>query len=225
MTEQTVQELADDIELSRIMSEAEKMSHDARMAEVNVQKAEFDLLETQINLDYQLSGEYSFFEGVNRKSVKSLMRTMRIWNKYKPNGDWVINLNSVGGSVSHGSALFDEIYSRSKRGGGNHHVTIKVRGLAASMAGILLQAADDRVIGQSSQIMIHESQGGVIGGHSDILQEADWHNRWLDYMVDVFLSRTDKITRAQLLRKIANGRQWYLSADEALKYGFVDRIG
>lgn len=225
MTDAPADDLSEDIELSRLISEAEKTAHEARLAELQAKKAEMDLLEVQINLDYQLSGEYSFFEKVNEKSAKRLIRTMRVWHKYNPQGNWVINLNSVGGSVAHGAALFDEISSRSVRGGGGHHITIKVRGLAASMAGILLQAADDRVIGKSSQLMIHESQGGVIGGHSDILQEADWHNRWLDFMVDVFLSRTKKITRAQLLRKIAHGRDWYLTADEALEYGFVDRIG
>lgn len=218
-------DVIESLEVSKLISEVEKAGFDARLSELQVARHEIELLEAKINLDYQLGGEYSFSRAVNQRSAKHLARTMRIWHRHLPNGAWAINLNSVGGEIQHGAALFDEIYSHSLRGGGTHHVTIKVRGLAASMAGILLQAADDRVIGRSSQIMVHESQGGVIGGHSEITQEADWHRRWRDYMLEVFLSRSDVLTRAQLLKRIANGRQWYLSADEALAVGFVDRIG
>lgn len=223
--EDTEEDVYESIEVSKLLAEAEKAAHEARLSEIQVERHEIELLEAKINLDYQLGGEYSFTRAVNHRSVKHLVRTMRVWHRHRPEGEWVINLNSVGGDIQHGSALFDEIYAHSLRGGGAHHVTIKVRGLAASMAGILLQAADHRVIGRSSQIMVHESQGGVIGGHSDITQEADWHRRWRDYMLEVFLSRSDKISRAQFLKKIANGRQWYLSAEEALAVGFVDRIG
>lgn len=221
----TDEELSVDVELSRAISEAEKTAHEARLAELQVAEKEYQLLETKLNLDYHLNGEYAFFRVVNQSSARKLIRTMRLWDKHDSHAPWTIRLNSIGGEIQAGAALFDEIFSYSKRGGGSHHITVKVRGLAASMAGILLQAADDRVIGHSSQIMIHESQGGVIGGHSDIVQEADWHRRWLDYMVQIFLSRTDRITRRQILSKISNGREWYLSASEALDYGFVDRIG
>jgi ATP-dependent protease ClpP protease subunit len=226
MTEPQTEDVdQEEVDLTRAIYDAEKASHEARIAELDAARKELELLEAKINLDYQLCGRYSFHNQVNQGSVKKLIRMMRIWDRHRSDGDWVIDLNSLGGEVRAGSALLDEIHSYSIRGGGTHHITIRVRGLAASMAGVLLQAADVRLIGKSSQLMIHESQGGVIGGHSAINQEADWHDRWRDYMVSVFLARTDKITRAQFLRKIANGREWYLHSDEAVACGFVDGIG
>lgn len=217
-------DLYDSIELSKSVSEAEKAAFEAKLSELQVARQELDLLEAQINLDYQLSGIFTFHRRVDQKSMNQLYRAMRVWNKHRPTGPWTIYLNSVGGEAWAGIGIIDELISQSLRGGGNHEVTIKVRGVAASAAAMMLQAADHRIIGGNSQLMIHKGSSGISGTADDIADEHQWWQASIDQMISLFLSRTDKITRAELLRKI-NRKDWWLSAAEAVEYGFADEIG
>lgn len=216
--------LHEDIELSRAISEAEKAAHEARIAELQVAKHELDLLETQINMDYQLSGMFTFHRRVDQKSMNQLYRAMRVWNKANPTGPWTIYLNSVGGDAWAGIGIIDELISQSLRGGGSHEITIKVRGVAASAAGMILQAADKRVVGRNSQLMIHKGSSGVVGTVDDIADEHAWWAEAVEQMVTLFLSRTDKVSRTEFMRKI-NRRDWWISASEAVAVGFADEIG
>lgn len=220
----TVDDLFADVELSKAVSEADKAASDAKLSEIEVRRKELELVEAQINLDYQLSGQFSFNRRVDNKSMNSLYRQMRIWHKYNPEGPWTIYLNSVGGEVYSASGIIDELTAQSMRGGGTHHVTIKVRGLAASAAGMILQAADDRLIGWNSRLMIHKGSSGVVGTADEIGDEHKWWQEATDQMVTLFLSRSAGVSRAEFMRKI-NRRDWWMSAEESVKLGFADAIG
>ena len=216
--------LSEDIELARSLSEAEKAAHDARIAELQVAKHELELMETKLNMEYQLSGVFTFHRRVDQKSMNRLYRAMRLWHKYDATADWTIYLNSVGGEAWAGIGIIDELISQSVRGGGTHRITIKVRGVAASAAGMILQAADRRVMGRNSQLMIHKGSSGVWGTADDIADEHAWWQASVDQMVSLFLSRTDKVSRPEFLRKI-NRKDWWLNSAEAVAAGFVDEIG
>ena len=217
-------DLHEDVEMSRAISEAEKSAHEARIAELQAAKQELELLESKICLDYKFSGVYTFHKEVSFSSLNKLYRNMRMWDKYNPTGAWTIYLNSVGGESWAGLGIIDELISQSVRGGGKHKITIKVRGVAASAAAMILQAADHRVIGVNSQLMIHKGTSGIWGTADEIADEHAWWQATTDQMVSLFLSRTDKITRQEFLRKI-NRRDWWLNAADAKRLGFVDRIG
>lgn len=216
--------LYESADLSRVISEAEKAAFDARLSELAVAKQELDLLESKINLDYQLSGAFTFHRRVDQKSMNRLYRCMRVWATHRPDGPWTIHLNSVGGEAWAGIGIIDELIAQSVRGGGSHHITIKVRGVAASAAAMILQSADRRVIGRNSQMMIHKGSSGVWGTADDIADEHAWWQASVDQMVDLFLSRTTQITRNEFMRKI-NRRDWWLTAEEAVDIGFADEIG
>lgn len=222
--EQDEASLMEDMELARSISETEKAAHDARLVELQVAKQELDLLETQINLDYQLSGSFTFHRRVDQKSMNRLYRCMRLWNRYDKAAPWTIYLNSVGGEAWAGIGIIDELISQSIRGGGNHEITIKVRGVAASAAAMILQAADHRLVGCNSQLMIHKGSSSIAGTADDIADEHAWWQASVDQMVKLFLSRSTAITRAEFLRKI-NRKDWWLSAEEAVEIGFADAVG
>ena len=224
LVEDGEEDVHESIELAKALSEAEKAAFDARLAEIQVARSEIELLEAQINLDYQLSGIFTFHRRVDQKSMNRLYRQIRLWNKHDPAGSWTIYLNSVGGEAWAGIGIIDELISQSVRGGGSHDITIRVRGVAASAAAMILQAADHRVIGKNSQLMIHKGSSGIHGTADDIGDEHAWWESSVEQMVSLFLSRTDKITRREFLRKI-NRRDWWLSADEAVEIGFADEIG
>jgi len=223
-TEQTVDELLLDCELSRAISEAEKAEHECRLAEIEVKRKELELQESQINLGYELNGHFLFDRGVDRKSLRRLYEKMRVWDSVSSNNSWKITINSIGGDAFVGAGIVDEIRSYALNGGGKHEVEIKVRGLAASAAGMILQAADVRTIGRYSSLMIHRGSGGVMGTPEAIEDEAEWWRQNTQEMVSLFLSRTDKISRPEFMQKI-DRRDWYVSASDAIRLGLCDRIG
>lgn len=164
---------------------------------------------------------YVFSEGVDGRTVGHCMNTLSIWHHVDPHAQLEIILHSPGGNVLAGLALFDYIRSLSFQG---HVVTMKVLGYAASMAGILLQAGDRRIMGQESYILIHEIGGQAVGRIGEIEDTAAFLQKIQDRVVNIFLRRAaGQITRTKFLNSWKR-QDWWLSADECLQYGFIDAI-
>lgn len=228
MSEMTEDELANDIELAQEIAYADKLQAEAAHLQWQAKREELAYRQEQLSHNWQLDGVYTFHDGVDKNSVDELLHVLSLWHRHDPAGAWTINLNSTGGDQYAGYMLVDELRSHSLRGGGGHHVTIKVRGIAASMGGIILQAADCRVIGRYAQIMIHK--GGVSFTADEYLSvdqwadEAEWQRQSVERMIDLFLERTDRLTRSQIRRKISR-KDWWITADEAVELGLADEIG
>lgn len=210
---------------AKVLALAQKYLAEAEYAKWLGKREELCYLEDQLSHDFNLDGLYSFHDEVTAESADNLLHAMSVWHRHDPNKPWTIHLNSVGGEIYAGLGIVDEIISHSLRGGGTHKITVKTRGLAASMGGIILQAGDHRWIGRNSQLMIHRGSAHDIGGTAEYITDlAEWFSRWTEAMIGYFLDRTDTITREEFLAKI-DRRDWWLSAKEALEYGFVDKIG
>lgn len=131
-----------------------------------------------------------------------------------------INLNSPGGSVMDGLALYDTILRLRRKG---FTVVTRATGLCASMATILLQAGDERIADANVQILVHElSTGGVGGKISGIRDEAQMMERLNDRLLGILADRS-KLTKRQIFTK-ASRKEWWMDAEEALKVGLVDTI-
>lgn len=214
-----------DIEMAQALAACTKLEAEAELAKVILEKEKGEYLKERINLDYQLGGTYTFHRDVSQKSMDKLFKHILVWHRHDPQAPWTIYLNSVGGEVYAGNGIIDELSAHSLQGGGTHHLTIKVRGVAGSMAGMILQAADDRVVGLNALMMIHKGVVCMAGRVEDVADEAEWQRRAVDAMIALFLSRTDKITRPDFLKRI-NRKDWWINSSEAVeKYGFADRIG
>jgi len=123
---------------------------DARLKELQIQQTELNLA----NLTY------TFYDEVSEDSVKNCLAELSSWSRRFPAKPIILILNSPGGEVIAGLALFDYILKLRSDG---HHVTVIVLGMVASMGGILLQAGDTRVMGKYSQLLIHEVSAGTSG--------------------------------------------------------------
>lgn len=134
-----------------------------------------------------------------------------------PNKDIYLYINSPGGLVSAGLAIYDTInYIKCDV------CTICV-GLAASMGAFLLAAGTKgkRFALPNSEIMIHQPLGGTQGQASDIAIHAE-HILKLKAKLNKILSEVT----GQKLSTIEKDtdRDNYLSAEEALKYGIIDKV-
>lgn len=187
---------------------------------------------TAVQDHYQL--HHTFDGPVNTASVYGLLNTMSAWDRLHPESAWTIDINSPGGSAIAGMHLFDQIVAYSKRGKGSHHITITVRGMAASMAGILLQAADKRRIGPEAFLMIHEISAGTGGKIGEIKDDVKWYERMCERVASIFVKRATEAAKendnikgisAAAFKKSWERTDWWIDSEEALKLGFVDEIG
>ena len=132
--------------------------------------------------------------------------------------DIVLYINSPGGSVTAGLAIYDTMQHIK-----SDVVTICV-GLAASMGAFLLSAGakGKRVALPHSRILIHQpSTGGFRGQATDIDIEAREILRTRRRLDEILAART-----GQSVEKIAKDtdRDYWMSAHEALEYGLIDRV-
>lgn len=218
---------------SRPPTEAEERLSDAlaslRLAEAReaVAKAgiaEIQLAEARDEEKARLASDqfhhlYTLAAPITEASVRACMLRLSDWDRTDPECEMEIVFNSPGGSVVDGMALFDFILMMRSRG---HQVTTTALGMAASMAGILLQAGDRRVMGSEAWLMIHEASFGAMGKMGDIEDTVDWVKRVQKRILQIFASRS-KLSVAQLSTRWRR-KNWWLDADEALKLGLIDEI-
>ena len=131
--------------------------------------------------------------------------------------DISLYINSPGGSVSAGLAVYDTMKFIKP------HVSTLCIGMAASMGAFLLTAGEDknRFAFPNSRIMIHQPMGGVSGQASDIEIHAKEILSLRERLNKILASRT-----GQSLKTIAKDtdRDNFMSAEEALKYGIIDKV-
>lgn len=126
-------------------------------------------------------------------------------------------INSPGGSVTDGLAIYDTM----------NHIKSPVSticvGLAASMGAVLLTAGQkgSRFALPNSEILIHQVMGGASGQASDIKIKAEHILKVKDRLNKILQKHT-----GQALKKIEKDadRDYYMSPEEAQKYGLIDKI-
>jgi len=134
-----------------------------------------------------------------------------------PSKDISLYINSPGGSVTAGMAIFDTIrYIKCD-------VSTICIGMAASMAAFLLSSGTKgkRFCLENSEVMIHQPLGGAQGQASDILISANHIIKTRDKLNKLLSENT-----GQELSKISKDvdRDFFMTADEAMKYGIVDKV-
>jgi len=125
-------------------------------------------------------------------------------------------INSPGGSVSAGLALFDVMNTISAP------VNTTCVGLAASMGAILLSGGTGtRSALPHSRIMIHQVSSGFRGTSADIRIQVNETNKLEDQLFEILANATGK-TKKQIAKDC--DRDYYMSADEAKTYGLIDSV-
>ncbi|KAF2702652.1 ATP-dependent Clp protease proteolytic subunit 1 [Pleomassaria siparia CBS 279.74] len=128
-------------------------------------------------------------------------------------------INSPGGSVSAGLAIYDTMnYIRCP-------VTTICMGQAASMGSLLLcgGAPDNRFILPHSRVMIHQPSGGYSGQATDIAIHAKEILRVRDKLNRIYQRHLTKKKSLEEIERLME-RDLYMDAEEALDFGLVDRI-
>ena len=157
------------------------------------------------------------FGEINDFTSASVIAQILFLSSIDENKDIYIYINSPGGLVSAGLAIYDTM----------NYVKCDIytigMGICASMGAFLLSSGTKgkRAVLQNTKVMIHQPLGGAKGQATDIMIVAEEIIKTKKQLNNILSKNTN-----QPISKIENDveRDYYLDAKEALKYGIVDKI-
>ena len=154
---------------------------------------------------------------VNDYTASIVVAQLLYLESMDPNKDIFLYINSPGGSVTAGMAIYDTM----------NYISCDVAtvciGMAASMGAFLLSSGTKgkRFALPNSEIMIHQPLGGARGQATDIKIQADLILRTRDRLNRILAKNTGK-TIEEIARDTE--RDNYMEADEAMNYGLIDKV-
>ena len=159
-----------------------------------------------------------FIDGeINEHTASVVVAQLLFLEAQDPDKDINVYINSPGGMVTAGLAIYDTMQLV------RPDVSTICVGLAASMGAFLLAAGEKgkRYILPNAEVMIHQPLGGVQGQASDIKINADHMMSVKEKLNKILAEKT-----GQSLKTIEKDtdRDNYMTAEEAVKYGLVDKV-
>lgn len=154
---------------------------------------------------------------VRDENANAICAQMLLLNAEDPDKDIYLYINSPGGSVDSGMAIFDTMQWIS------NDVATVAMGLAASMGQFLLSAGakGKRYALPHSRIMMHQPSGGVGGTASDIRIQAEQSIHLKKVLAGINAENTGQ-TLDQIMED--SDRDRWFTAEQALAYGFIDHV-
>ncbi len=159
-----------------------------------------------------------FLQGQVRDEMANLIVAQMLYLQFEdPKADIHLYINSPGGSVTAGMAIYDTMQFLSCP------VSTYCMGLAASMGSMLLTAGakGKRFALPNAEIMIHQPSGGFGGTASDIAITVENIKKTKARLNKLYLKHTGR-TLEQLEKDM--DRDKWLSAGEAMEYGLIDNV-
>jgi ATP-dependent Clp protease protease subunit len=171
-------------------------------------------------------GEHEDDLGVDFKMATRFLKNLRLLEKEsKP---ITIHMYTYGGDVTAGFMIYDAIKNSPC------NIAIVLHGTCMSMGTIIMQAADIRIAMPHCCFMIHDGSISIDGTNKQAEADVEFNKilrqQCLDIYVqgckggEVFQNSTETKIKKIIIDKMDKKEDWYLTADEALKYGFVDQI-
>lgn len=169
---------------------------------------------------------------IGHNSSISLIKNLDYLNGINRKPITIKGINITGGDVGHGLAMYGAIKNSKSK------VNIECYGFTASFGSILLQAASEggRSISQYSDFMIHFGSIAFDGDMLSAESAASSNKLWRAKMLGIYAERCLKgnffskrkysLSRIKgyLNLKVRNSSDWYMTPDECLDYGFIDKI-
>lgn len=153
--------------------------------------------------------ELYLYEPIDTGSAKSFVDQL---NATK--GALTVRVNSGGGSVFEGLAIYNAIRRRGQ-------VTIKVDGLAASIASLIVMAGSRVEMASNALLMIHNPWSGASGDSGDLRKQADLLDKAKGAMIEAYSAKSGKT--AEEISAIMDAETWF-TAEEAQQHNLIDGI-
>jgi ATP-dependent Clp protease protease subunit len=127
-----------------------------------------------------------------------------------------LRVNSPGGSVFDGVTIHERIKSERAKG---RKVVAYVDGIAASIASVIIQAADEIIIGDGGMVMIHKPLVGIYGNAHELEKMITVLDKIEEQMITIYQKKTGQ-TRLEISNAMS-AETWY-TAEEAIEVGLAN---
>lgn len=191
---------------------ASAKSHISPMAlqrwDASIRAAAQDEADRSISIFDVIGYDYWTGEGITAKRVAAALRTLGA-------GPVTVNINSPGGDIFEGLAIYSLL--REHQG----EVTVKILGLAASVASVIAMSGDTVQIARAGFLMVHNAWTIAIGNRHDLREVADTLEPFDAAMVDIYQARTGEDAKA--IAKAMDAETW-IGGSSAVDRGFADEL-
>jgi len=160
------------------------------------------------------SAEISIFDEIGGWGI-SVQQFKDAFDLVRDKKDITVYINSPGGSVTEGMALYNILASARAK------VTIEVIGLAASIASIIALAGKELIMDEGTYLMIHNPWTITWGEADELRKTADVLDKMRGELINIYSSRSG--IDAEEIGQMMDDETW-LTADEAMEKGFASRV-
>jgi len=128
-----------------------------------------------------------------------------------------VRINSYGGSVSDGIAIFNALRSHQAE------INVRVDGVAVSIASLIAMAGDTVQMAENALFMVHAPWGGAVGNSKELREYADVLDTYAKAMSSSYTRKTGQDIET-IMDLLTDGEDHWYTAAEAQEFGFVDEI-
>jgi ATP-dependent protease ClpP protease subunit len=169
-------------------------------------------------------------DGIDYKVAISFIASLHALEQDNQQDSVIIHMMTPGGEWGDGMAMYDAIEYSSLE------TSIIGHGYLSSMGTVLLQSVENRYLMPSCDLMVHFGQLGLCGHQVAVESTTKYYQNITDVMLNIYASRcvdgpffvekdyTFSKTKAYIKRKLESKVDWYLTAEEAVHYGFADKV-
>jgi ATP-dependent protease ClpP protease subunit len=208
-----------DMERNAELDQAELRVLDLKARALEIDIAAGERMSAETIASSKHTGRFHFIGPVHESSVHGKIMEIQSFVDRYPDAEVEILLNSGGGSVWDGFAFIDYLNRLQRRG---THIRIVGIGVVASMAGIILQCASERVLTDRAWFHAHEVSN-MIAGTVTVQEDNIKLSKALQSRAIELLCARSTLTPTKLKSMWAR-KDVYMDAKEALRLGLIDRI-
>lgn len=159
-------------------------------------------------LDGDISSVTWWGDEVTPEEFRAELRQMK--------GDLTVHINSQGGDVFAGVTIYNALkdYGKGK-------VTVKVDGLAASIASVVAMAGDEIIMSPGSMMMIHNPWSMGVGSADELRKAADTLDEIREAILPIYTDRSGQTQ--ETVQELMDNETW-MTAEKAVELGFADTV-
>lgn len=159
-------------------------------------------------LDGDISSVTWWGDEVTPEEFRNELRQMK--------GDLTVHINSQGGDVFAGVTIYNALkdYGKGK-------VTVKVDGLAASIASVVAMAGDEIIMSPGSMMMIHNPWSMGVGSAEELRKAADTLDEIREAILPIYTDRSGQTQ--ETVQELMDNETW-MTAEKAVELGFADTV-
>lgn len=180
------------------------------------QEAGSNVVQLYIYDDVSEYGEFDWWTWEYKESETSAKYFKKALEKVSASDTIELHINSYGGSVKEGVAIYNLLKQKKCK-----EIVAYVDGFAYSIASVIMQAADRRIMGLGTSLLIHNMWLTIAGNAEDLRKAADDLDVLMESNRQIYLERAN-VTEEELIDMM--NKETYLTPDQAVEMGFADEV-